>query len=104
MFKLEAKPIFSAEVDIPVPGAAPEKVKFDFRHKTRAEFDALTEGIRKDEKTIETAVHEVVAGWTAPGVEFSSEALDSCFQIFPGSPFAIWMAYRSNLIEGRRKN
>ena len=104
MFKLEVKPVFSADVDIPIPGASPEKVKFDFRHKTRAEFDAMTESIRKEEKTVEDVVREVVVGWTAPGTEFSKEALDSCFQIFPGSPFAIWMSYRSNLIEGRRKN
>lgn len=104
MFKLEVKPVFSAEVDIPMPGAAPERVKFDFKHKTREEFDALTESIRKDESTIEDAVRSVVVGWTAPGTEYSEAALSTCFQLFPGSPFAIWMAFRTNLIEGKRKN
>ena len=104
MFKLEAKPIFTADVEIPIPGLPSERIKFDFKHKTRTEFDALAKAIRDDQKTVEEAVREIVVGWNAPGTEFTDEALNTCFELFPGSPFALFTAYRSNLIEGRRKN
>lgn len=104
MFKLEVKPVFSAEVPIPVPGAAPEKVVFEFKHKTRDEFDEMAESVRREEITTEDFVREVVVGWKAPGIEFTKEALETCFQIFPGSPYAIFSEYRRNLIEGGRKN
>lgn len=104
MFKLEASPVFEADVSIPVPGGMPEKVKFEFKHKTRDQFDALAEAVKHEEMTTEDFVREVVVGWKAPGVEFTKEALETCFQIFPGSPYAIFAEYRRNLIEGRRKN
>ena len=77
MFKLEAKPVFSAEVSIPIPGCAPEKVMFQFRHSTREQFDAFADAIRNEEKTVDDVVREVVAGWTAPGVEFTPENLNT---------------------------
>jgi len=104
MFKLETKPVFSADVNIPIPGLPPEVVKFDFKHKTGDEFDELAMSIRDDSKSIKDAVREVVVGWSAPGAEFSADTLNTCFDLFPGSPFAIFSAYRTALLEGKRKN
>lgn len=104
MFKLEADPVFPIDVDIPIPGKKAERIQIDVRHKTRSEFDALVESISAGEKTVEDVVRELVITWTAPGVDYSPEALETCFQLFPGSPLAIYVAYRSSLVEGRRKN
>ena len=104
MFKLEVDPVFSADVDIPVPGKPPERVNFQFKHLSDDEFEAMAKSLRDEVRTIKELVRDIVVGWKAPGVEFDKDALDTCFKLFPGSPLAIFMAYRVALFEGRRKN
>ena len=104
MFKLEVAPEFTASVDIPIPGNPSETVNFVFNHLERDEFDALAESIGAKKITLDDAVRRIVKSWTDPNVEFSAEALTKCFQIFPGSPSAIWFGYREALIQGQRKN
>jgi hypothetical protein len=103
-FKLQANPTFKAPVNIPVPGEKAEAVMFTFKHKTRAQFDALITGLASGDEHIDNAVKEVVIEWVYPGVEYSPEALDQCLDMFPGSALAIFAAYRDNLLEARRKN
>jgi hypothetical protein len=103
-FKLQANPTFKAQVNIPVPGEKAEPVTFTFKHKTRAQFDAMIAGLASSDVHIDSAVKEVVIEWVYPGVEYSVEALDQCLDMFPGSALAIFSAYRDNLLEARRKN
>lgn len=103
-FTLKPNPTFTADVEIPIAGGAPENVQFEFRHRTRDAFDALAARIADKTTSVEDAVREVVVAWHVPGLEFTAEALGTCFQVHPGSPIAIWFGYRKALIEGVRKN
>ena len=71
---------------------------------SRDAFDALAARIADKTTSVEDAVREVVVTWHVPGLEFTEEALGTCFQVHPGSPIAIWFGYRKALIEGVRKN
>lgn len=104
MFKLEVNPTFKTKVDIPIPGEKAEPVLFTFKHRTRGQFETLVKAIANGEKSIDDVLKELVAEWTYPGVDFSEEALERCFELFPGSPLAIFSAYRDALLEARRKN
>lgn len=103
-FKLQANPTFKATVNIPVPGEKAEAVSFTFRHKTRAQFDALIASLASGEAHIDAVVKDVVVEWTHPGVDYSEAALVECLDMFPGSALAIFTAFRESLMEARRKN
>lgn len=103
-FSLTPSPTFWADVEVPISGDAPEVVQFQFRHRTRDAFDAMAAKIADKTLSIDDAVRDVVVGWRVPGLEFTPDALSTCFQVHPGSPIAIWFGYRKALIEGVRKN
>lgn len=106
MFVLQPKPTFKLSVAIPRLDDEDATIEFEFNHKDRkglkAYFDSLGEGetARKDVD----ALGELVKGWSGVDVKYSSEALGTLFDNFPGAPVAILEAYTKALAEGKRKN
>lgn len=103
-FKLEPNPTFKTAVKIPIPGEKAEAVLFTFRHKTASQIDAYQSAIAGGDKTLKDIAKEIVIEWTYPGVDFNDEALDACMERFPGSPLAIWMAFREAYFVAKEKN
>lgn len=103
-FKLDPNPTFKTAVSIPVPGEVAEKVLFTFKHKTDDEIGKYQQALSSGEKTLKDVAKEVVENWIHPGIEFNAENLDLCLNCYPGSPLAIWIAFRDALYVAKEKN
>jgi hypothetical protein len=109
MFKLNANPEFTADVQITRPGEPkPGTIRFRFRHMGRTAFKAWVEtaGGRDDPDYLLDAV----AGWegvtdaSGQPVEFSREALAQLLDAFPAAGQDIFVAYGKALHESRTGN
>lgn len=103
-FKLEPNPTFKYPVNIPIPGEKADKVQFTFRHKTSTQIEDYQKGINSGEKSLKDIAREIVVEWNYPGVDYSEATLETCMEMFPGSPLAIWMAFREALFVAKEKN
>lgn len=109
MFKLNAAPEFTADVQITRPGEAkPGTIRFRFRHRGRKSFKAWLETASgRDDPDY---LMEVVAGWEgvvdADGqpIEFSREAFAQLLDAFPAAGQDIFLAYGKALHESRAGN
>ena len=104
MFKLQPNPTFKTLVHIPIPGEKAEAVLFTFKHRTRSQLDELIKQMAENAIDFDKAVQEIVVEWTYPGVDYSTDALAQCLDMFPGSGLAIFTAFRESLLEAKRKN
>lgn len=98
---LDPKPTFSVKVPIPVHGADPVDVLFEFKHMTvtgYAEWSANLKG-RKDTDV----VLEIVQSWQLDD-ELNAENVDRLLDNYAGAAHAIFSTYRNELFQARRKN
>lgn len=100
-FKLDVAPTFSAVVDIPVHGSEPVAVKFEFKHRAKADLVKWLDCAagRSDTETLE----DVLAGWELDD-PFSKESIELLVQNYAGAAPAIVERYIDELIQARRKN
>lgn len=83
MFKLEPNPTIEAEVAIPVPGGAPAKVAFIFRHKGRRDLQRFLEAAQGREDP--ESIAEIVADWRGGDTPYLREALDALLDGYPAA-------------------
>lgn len=100
--KLNPNPTFKAKVEIPVPGEAPVKVEFTFKHRTREEVQQLLEKLDETEHDVEL-VMKVASGWELLD-DFNAENVRLLVDNYIASPKAIFEAYLQALTGARSKN
>jgi len=100
-FSLNASPTFKLKVDIPIPGARPEKVEFTFRHKKRDDFVEFLANLagRQDVEVIQ----EIACGWDLDE-PFDADNIERLTQSYLGAAAAIIEAYVTELPALRRGN
>jgi len=99
-FKLNPDPTFKAKVAIPVPGSAPAKVEFTFKHKTREQLKEWVESPSNDEVA---QFREMVAGWELDD-EFNDDNIRRLCDNYPGASLAVLAAYVDELRGARVGN
>lgn len=99
--KLNPDPVFKAKVPIPVPGSAPVKVEFTFKHKTRQQVLAWMEDRREDDEV--GVFREIVAGWELDD-EFSDENIKRLCDNYAGAGFVVLHTYLDELRGARQGN
>lgn len=102
MFKLKPNPTFWAKVEIPVPGADPDTIQFEFRHKTRDEALRFTETLLT--RPVLDQLTEIVVNWSGADGEYTTEALGRLTRDFIAAPDRIMQVYLDELRGARRKN
>lgn len=109
MLKLIPDPVFSARVNLTVPGKTEAAVvEFEFRHKGRAGLKAWMENAGGKSDT--ALLGEVISGWsgvTDPNgndVPYSPERLEELLNVYPAAGQEIMMGYVFALTESRAKN
>lgn len=98
---IKAAPTFGAVVYIPIPGADPAPVRFEFKHRTRDEFAKFV----KEGGQIEGVeyVLKVAVGWEFTD-EFNKKNVATLLQNYHGAEHAIAVAYIKELVGARTKN
>jgi hypothetical protein len=99
-FKLQPNPTFKATVDIPVPGAEPAPVAFEFKHYSQSGWEAY---LAAHEAKPREAVFDVVVGWDLDEA-FGRETLGTLLDEYPGAEAAIWTKYHAERFGARQKN
>lgn len=100
-FSLTLSPTFKANVNIPVPGAGTTPVEFTFKARTRAEFDAFTDGVagRNDVDVL----MDIVSGWELEE-PFDREHVEILCSNFMGASRAAIETYLAELVQARLGN
>lgn len=112
-FKLKANPTFHEKVGIPVHGGDPVDVDFEFKHRTKPEFDAFrkelnekTEAATTDQELRDANVWyvlQVAVGWELE-YQFNAESINELFDNYQGAPGAIAEQYTLSLMQVRLGN
>lgn len=100
-FSLTPNPTFKADVEIPVPGGKTATINFTFKHKTRDEFKAFTEGL--DGRGDAEIIQDIAAGWGLDDA-FNDKNIEALTQNYLGAGLAIVNAYVSELAGARKGN
>lgn len=100
-FKLNPDPTFKAKVAIPVPGSAPAKVEFTFKHKTRQEVLKWLDDRKEDDEV--AVFRDMVAGWELDD-EFSDDNIRRLCDNYPGAGVAVLSVYLDELRGARVGN
>lgn len=100
--KLQPDPTFKAKVEISVPGAAPVKVEFTFKHRTRQELDRFIKSVSEMESDT-VMVMSLATAWELAD-DFNEENVGKLCDSYIGAPAAIFDAYLQELVGNRRKN
>lgn len=109
-----ANPVFTAPIQVPVPGQDAAEIHLRFKHKTRGQIDDFlrrTTKARTPGEDLELLL-EIVDGWDGVAVvdeagaalPFSRESLAWVVDQYAGATLAILHGYRAALLEARRKN
>ena len=101
MFKIDPDPVFTAPIDIPLPGGERKSFTGSFKHKGRAEAQAFLESAQGDDVEM---VAEILLGWDGVDAEFSRETLARLLDNYVGAGAAILEAWALGLAGGRAKN
>jgi hypothetical protein len=109
-----ANPVFTAPVEVPVPGQEAAEIVLRFKHKTRSQIDDFLVRSAKARSQAEDLdlLMEIVDGWEGAAVvdesgaalSFSRDALAWVIDQYAGATLAILKGYRGALLEARRKN
>jgi hypothetical protein len=102
MLKLKPNPTFSADVCIPVPGSADEKINLIFKHKNQEEMKRFQSGLAESDDV--TAIMEIVADWEGIDQPFSREAVEQLVNNYHGVGHPIFRAYFAELNKARLGN
>lgn len=103
MFKIDPNPTFWADVRLTVPGEIePVPVRFEFRHKDKAELLAFHE--RAADQPDDVTLAEVVANWSGFNESYSEPALRRLLLKYGPASKEIYRAYFSALTQSRVKN
>lgn len=100
-FTLTAAPTFSALVQIPVHGGESAPVKFEFKHRTKAEMDEWLESIKGMPDA--QLLGEFVSGWDLDD-KCEQASFDLLTQNYSGAASAIVSTYIKELLQAREKN
>ncbi|CAI2005901.1 phage tail assembly chaperone [Serratia fonticola] len=113
-FTLAPNPTFKFDVVIPRAGEVDGTLTFTFKHKTRADLEALEKTLReKTEKQVEAGKHsnapmvafvcEIADAWALPE-EFTKENVLVLLENYPRAFDSIALAYTRELMALREKN
>lgn len=98
---LVAKPTFHAMVAIPVAGAEPVSVKFEFRHRTRTQLEEFIKA--RAAKPDAEAFGEMVVGWELED-EFTPENVHLLLESYIGAAVATYRTYIDELVKTKLGN
>jgi hypothetical protein len=99
-----AAPTFRAEVPIPVPGAQPVPIAFEFKHRDREALDQWRQWVKEDGRTEPEIVGSCVSNWFDMDQPFSAENLATFLKNYHGASAAITERYVVELIQARLGN
>lgn len=109
MIKIVPDPVFSAFVNLTVPGKnETAAVEFEFRHKGRAGLKAWLENAGN--KSDAQLLGEIISGWrdvtdqNGADLPYSLERLEELLNVYPASGQEITLGYVFALTESRAKN
>jgi hypothetical protein len=100
-FKLEVKPTFKSEIQMPLHGGDTVKLEFEFKHRTRDQLAEWAKGVAKLKDV--DLLDDVLAGWNIDE-PYCRESLELLCQNFAGAPRVILDAYLGELNQARQKN
>lgn len=100
-FSLTPNPTFKAKVEIPVPGGDTATLEMTFKHKTRDEFRAFTDGLAG--RTDADIVMDVAEAWSLEE-KFTPANVEKLTQNYLGAGMAIMNAYFAELAGARKGN
>lgn len=100
-FSLAVKPTFTAKVNIPIPGKAPEPVEFTFKARTRDEFAAFVESFKGREDV--DVIMDIASGWELED-PFGRESIEELTQNYLGAARAVIEKYLTELTQARLGN
>lgn len=99
-------PTYPFKVEIPVPGAKPEKCGFVFKYATDEEYEALKS--EHGSLPLVEFLPFLIDDWEKKDFsefgEFSAEALKAVANVYPGAPQALLQAYLTSRYQGRVGN
>ncbi|MBS0427607.1 MAG: hypothetical protein JSR41_10015 [Proteobacteria bacterium] len=98
---LQPSPTFEATVKIPVPGAEPVEVKFNFKHRTKAELKAFTDSMGDREDVDQ--VMGMATAWDLADA-FNAENVGLLVSNYFAAARAIFFAYIDELTQAKEKN
>lgn len=94
---LKPNPTFRKDVPLPVPGAEPMRVTFEFRHMTRKALAEFLHGEESEKRSDLDALMKVIADWPGQSVAFSRENLAELLENYHGAGRAIMQTYIDEL-------
>lgn len=113
MFKIAAKPTYSATVHVNFPG---EKGKVNtksftahFKRFSQTELEDITDRLKSGQLSDRDFVHAVMTGWEAVGneqgdaLDFNEENLDALLELHPTQP-SIIRTFFATVGGGKTKN
>lgn len=98
---INAKPTFTADVEIPVHGAGPEKVKMTFKHRTKDEIDEFIK--TREGKTDTETFMDMVSGWEF-AEEFNPKSVEVMLQNYIGAGLATYKTYIDEIVKVKLGN
>ena len=103
MFKLQPNPTFTTKVPLSVPGEVqPTSVTVTFKHLTRPKIQSYFEGLKG--KTDTEGLGEIIVAWEGIDTPYSVESLQLLLDNYPTAAAELYDAFRTELMESRRKN
>lgn len=124
MFKLQPNSTFRTKVGIVLPGQQkPAEIEVEFKFLSRSAAQAFFDGLRaqteevrdedgnvtgirtvREAKKDSEALAEIMVGWNGPDQDYSAESLALLIDNYPTAAFYLFDAFRSELLEAKRKN
>jgi hypothetical protein len=101
MLKLKPDPTFYAKVAIPVPGAKPAMVKFQFRHMTKDQAEKWRQSV--DGRDDVELILDIACGWDLAEA-FDEENVGFLVQNYIGAGIAVVRTYLEELAGARLGN
>lgn len=103
MLKLKERPAtFTAQVEIPQPGAAAETIDVEYRYMPQKDWDAFIAAA--PDRSIADTVPEIIVSWSGVDMPFDAAAYAELCNQLPGAPLALWNAYHRERWGARTKN
>ena len=103
MFKITPKNSFTAKVALSVPGETrPQHVDVELKHLTKKGIKTYFDNL--EGKSDVDALGEIMVGWSGIDVPYSAESLELLLENYPAAGAELFDAFRSELMEARRKN
>jgi hypothetical protein len=109
MFKLQPAPTFRVQVGLSVPAVEkPIEISIEFKHKTD---DAFHDWVKRTaQRAAVDALHEIIVSWagvvdeSGASVPYTHSNLATLLNNYPPSKEEIFLSYKKELTEAKRKN